>query len=104
MLQRPRTAKPKNKDVAELKNMVKELSDQLAGKRNTISKLNERLQEVSAEHKVYIYPGILYEDFSERERRIHGQSDSNQFNENTNGAGSEKRKRGKFCRRRIFQE
>lgn len=54
MAQRPRTAKPRNTDVSELKNMVKEFSDQLAAKRNTINKLNDKLQEVSAQHKVKI--------------------------------------------------
>ncbi|KAI6191546.1 IFT81-CH domain-containing protein [Aphelenchoides bicaudatus] len=49
--QRPQTSKPKNTDISELKGMVKELSDQLALKRNLVGKLNEKLQEVSTQHK-----------------------------------------------------
>lgn len=78
--------------------MVKALSDELAAKRDLVSQLNEKIQEVSSQHKVMlIFYRINYPiENLERKRTIFGQSNTNKFNESTNGERTKNCQRGKF--------
>ena len=48
---RPKTAKPSTTDVENLKSMAKELSDRVNAKRTAIQRLQEDIEQFSAEHK-----------------------------------------------------
>ncbi|CAD5228974.1 unnamed protein product [Bursaphelenchus okinawaensis] len=51
VMERPKTAKPQNTNLNELKEMVKELSDQLVQKREEIAQLSQQVQNISSERK-----------------------------------------------------
>ena len=53
MHQRPKTAKPKSVDIERLKEMVKQINEQIEEQRNKVDNLNAEIDRFYLENKVF---------------------------------------------------